>query len=116
MQVATGSVTFPMERLDPDNPFTSKVFPRVLSTEVVMTAPIENPVAILTGFDVEFEPSEGGQFAGDGRPFGNLEIQITIDEVSGDTVTVSVTYGLRDWSGDWDDEHAGTINFAVIAE
>jgi hypothetical protein len=31
-------------------------------------------------------------------------------------VTIQVTYGLRDWSGNWDDQYDGTINFAVIGE
>jgi hypothetical protein len=33
-----------------------------------------------------------------------------------DEVRVRVIYGLRDWSGDWDDDFEGRISFAVIAE
>ena len=33
--------------------------------------------------------------------------------MNGDAVTVNVTYGLRDWSGNWDDDYSGDIEFAV---
>ena len=39
-----------------------------------------------------------------------------VDEVFDDTVVVKVIFGLRDWSGDWDDEHTGTVAFTVVAE
>jgi hypothetical protein len=29
---------------------------------------------------------------------------------------VNVTFGLRDWSGNWDDQYDGQILFSVIAE
>jgi hypothetical protein len=32
------------------------------------------------------------------------------------TVRVAATLGVRDWSGDVDDNYEGTIYFAVIAE
>jgi hypothetical protein len=31
-------------------------------------------------------------------------------------VTVTATFGVRDWSGSWDDNYEGTVYFAVIAE
>ena len=36
--------------------------------------------------------------------------------VNGTAVTVNITYGLRDWSGNWDDQYDGTIFFSVIGE
>jgi hypothetical protein len=29
---------------------------------------------------------------------------------------VGIEYGLRDWSGEFDDRYEGVINFAVLAE
>jgi hypothetical protein len=34
----------------------------------------------------------------------------------GNTVRVTATLGVRDWSGDWDDNYEGTVYFAVLAE
>ena len=43
--------------------------------------------------------------------------QIALDPVvNANSVTVDVTYGVRDWSGNWDDDYTGDIEFAVIAE
>jgi len=32
------------------------------------------------------------------------------------TVSVTVTFGLRDWSGEWDDDYTGFVSFVVVAE
>ena len=36
--------------------------------------------------------------------------------INGTSVTVNVTYGLLDWSGDWDDQYDGRVFFSVIGE
>ena len=74
--------------------------------------PVSNPVALLRGFDVSFEPDSEGE----GRPLGHLDVRVAVEEVIADTVTVRVTFGLRDWTGGWDDEHGATVSFAVIAD
>lgn len=87
---------------------TAGDFPRFKLVEIGgFEEPVTNPAAFLTGFDIEFE--------GDDRPFGHLDVRVDIEDVFDTTVTVRVTYGLRDWSGDWDDEHGGTVRFTVVS-
>jgi hypothetical protein len=31
-------------------------------------------------------------------------------------IEVRATFGLRDWSGEWDDKYEGVVRFAVVAE
>jgi hypothetical protein len=85
--------------------------PQVLPTPVTFPANVTQATAILTGFTAEFANR-------DDHHLGQMDIQVSVPPggISGATVTVNVTYGLRDWSGEWDDQYAGTIFFAVIAE
>jgi hypothetical protein len=98
MEIRTSSVSFPPLRGGgPRSAEATIVFPRV----VVRAA------AALTNYAVSFSGSD--------HHLGNL--QIALDPVvNGDAVTVTVTYGLRDWSGNWDDDYSGDFEFAVIAE
>jgi hypothetical protein len=69
-------------------------------------------VALLTGFKVWFQQP-------DNRSLGNLEVRVgQPEQVDGNNkrYRVPVTFGLRDWSGDWDDEHAAEVNVTVIGE
>lgn len=75
------------------------------------TAPTQ-VTAILTGFKVWFQDDSD-------RPFGNLEVRVgqPLAVAGSDTrFRVPVTFGLRDWSGDWDDEHGAEVDVAVIAD
>jgi hypothetical protein len=36
--------------------------------------------------------------------------------VTGSTVRVTATFGLRDWSGNWDDRYEGQVFFTVVGE
>jgi hypothetical protein len=85
--------------------------PQVSSVAVDMGAPVTKAVALLTGFTAEFSD-------GDDHNFGLLDVQVQVPGggISGSTVNVQVTYGLRDWSGDWDDNYDGQIFFTVIGE
>lgn len=76
-----------------------------------MTLPtaVSQATAILTGFTVEFTPN-------DDHHFGQLDVQVQSGPPTGSSVPVTITYGLRDWSGDWDDRYDGTIFFAVVGE
>jgi hypothetical protein len=65
--------------------------------------------AVLTGFDVEYSH-------GDDHHLGRLDVQLEVGAINGADVAVTVTYGLRDWSDNWDDGYDGTVSFAVIGE
>jgi hypothetical protein len=70
---------------------------------------VSQAVAVLNGFEVEFSDQKD-------HHLGRLQVDVKVDEVKGTLVTVIITYGLRDWSGSWDDGYDGTIRFSVIAE
>ena len=102
MQIQTGSVTFaPL----------SGSGPQVTTTNVTFGSSVTQATAILTGFLVEYS-------GGNDHHLGQLDVQVNIPQsgINGATVTVDVTYGLRDWSGNWDDQYDGTINFVVVGE
>ena len=72
---------------------------------------VTQAVAFLSGFVAEFS-------GGDDHHLGQLDVQVQVPGggINGATVTVQVIYGLRDWSGDWDDRYDGQVFFAVVAE
>jgi hypothetical protein len=102
MQVQTGSVNF--------GPVSGSG-PQVSSTSVTFGSSLSQATAILTGFLVEYS-------GGNDHHLGQLDVEVVVPAggLNGATVSVQVTYGLRDWSGNWDDQYDGTINFAVIGE
>ncbi len=100
MQIRTGSITF--------GP-ASGSGPRSNFSDVSFGSAVNQATAILTGMSVMFSPGDGDHH------LGNLDVRLT-PTVNGSTVRVTAAYGLRDWSGNWDDDYEGTILFAVIAE
>ncbi len=124
MQVINVTITFPEMRFiagdwplgtDPD-----AVFPRTSpgvgpgitpDIDVVEfdTAPSQ-VTAILTGFRAWFQDD-------DDREFGRLDVRVGEPVQLSDTrFRIPVTFGLRDWSGDWDDEHGAEVHVAVIGD
>lgn len=100
MQIRTGSITFgTFENSGPRSSFSDVTFPSALS----------QATAILTGVSASFSPSDGDHH------LGNLDVRLNTT-VSGATARVTATFGLRDWSGNWDDKYEGQIFFAVIGE
>jgi hypothetical protein len=85
--------------------------PQALSTTVTLPSPVTQATAILTGFLVEFS-------GGNDHHLGQLDIQVKVPSngISGATVTVQAILGLRDWSGNWDDQYDGRIFFTVVGE
>jgi hypothetical protein len=85
--------------------------PRVSTVSVTMPSAVSQATAILTGFISEFS-------GGNDHHLGMLDIQVAVPPsgVSGTAVQVNVTFGLRDWSGNWDDQYDGRVFFTVIGE
>jgi hypothetical protein len=102
VQIQLGSVNF--------GPFSGSG-PQVGTANVTFSTAVSQATAILTGFLVEYS-------GGNDHHLGQLDVQVAVPSggINGATVTIEVTYGLRDWSGNWDDQYDGTINFAVIGE
>ncbi len=127
MQIRNLTLNFPLLKFSdfgslPAGTTSDSVFPRTSPSvglgitpgidEVEFDTPPSQVVAILTGFRVFYEQP-------DDRPFGNLEVRVgqpAAVEGSDTRFAVPVTFGLRDWSGDWDDEHGAEITIAVIGD
>src|SRR5580700_6524181 len=82
--------------------------PRQASSTVVFPLAVTAATAGLAGYLAEFS-------GGNDHNVGRLEI--TLDTtIAQNTVTVDGAFGLRDWSGNWDDAYDGNIDFVVVAE
>lgn len=82
--------------------------PRHLEQTLAFPREVINAVAALTGYSTQFGSN-------DDHHLGRLEIT-TDTEVLANTVKVKVAYGLRDWSGNWDDNYGGVIDLTVFAD
>lgn len=84
--------------------------PQIATQDVLFPAAVTQAVAILSGFNAAFTPN-------DDHHLGNLEVRVSaaIDPLVAQRVTVTATFGLRDWSNEWDDKYQGTVDFAVFA-
>lgn len=83
--------------------------PRATSKDVTLGAAVTQVTALLTGFNVSFSN-------GDDHHLGNLNVQLAAVLLSPTSVRVTATFGLRDWSGSWDDNYDGQIFFTVVGE
>jgi hypothetical protein len=101
MEIANSSITF--GRFEGSGPRTS-------SRDVTMPGPITAASAVLTGFNVQFSSNDGDHH------LGNLDVRLSTDILTSTSVRVTATFGLRDWSGTWDDQYEGLIFFSVIGE
>lgn len=101
MQIATSSFNFPQ----------TTGGQQTASATVNMGANVTKATAILTGFKVEYSN-------GNDHHLGLLDVEVAIPPggINGSNVNVNLTYGLRDWSGNWDDAYDGTLFFTVVGE
>ena len=82
--------------------------PRTASQTIVFARPVASATAGLVGYLAEFS-------GGNDHHVGQLEIRVET-QIQDNTVTVNGTFGLRDWSGNWDDQYDGNIAFVVLAD
>jgi hypothetical protein len=101
MQIVNDSISF--------NSFEGSG-PRSDTKVVTLGANATQATAILTGFNAAFSPSDGDHH------LGNLDIRLGTRFLAPTLVEVSATFGLRDWSSEWDDKYEGVARFAVVAE
>ena len=87
--------------------------PRTASTTVVFPRAVKTAVVGITGYSVAFRND------GQGRPLGRMVVSLNTlnpGDINLNTVTITGNLGLRDWSGEWDDQYQGGISVAVVAE
>lgn len=78
-----------------------------LAAPIVFPREVRNAVVGITGYSVGYRGKDHHL----GRLIVTAHHQIVLN-----TVSVTVSLGLRDWSNEWDDEYTGIVNFAVLAE
>lgn len=83
--------------------------PQTATKDVALSNQATKVAAVLTGFVAEFS-------GGNDHHLGKLDVFVDATVLTAMSVRVSARFGLRDWSGTWDDEYDGRIDFAVIAE
>ncbi len=103
MEFASDKIPFPSKKEE---------FPRNLTREVLFTKNVLRATVILTGSEFGFSPNQDRRL---GRVVFNVAIISPFTPPS-PKVTVQATLGVRDWSGDVDDEYEGIVYFTVIAE
>ena len=84
--------------------------PRQSTGDVTLDGPVTTATAVLTGFNVQFSSNDGDHH------LGNLDVRLDAAMLTSTTVRVTATFGLRDWSGTWDDRYEGQVFFAVVGE
>src|SRR5215208_7895429 len=99
MEIRSGTLSFPKAR---------DIGPRVGQTVFNFTNPVRQAVAVLKGTSFGFSPRDDHHLG-----MVNARLSTSIDD---DVVTVEGTFGVRDWSGEYDDDYEGTIQFLLLAE
>ena len=85
--------------------------PQTASTQLSFPRRVLSAAVGIVGYSATFENREDHHL---GRLIVELNAGVNGDD---DTkVDVSGVFGLRDWSGEWDDPYSGVIDFAVFAE
>src|SRR4051794_16484446 len=100
MELRTGSIDFssPLRGSGPRSGTQSVIFPR----------PVVSAAVGITGYSLGYAPT-------DDHHVGRLELT-TQETTIGNVVTVDATVGVRDWSGTWDDNYQGLVDFVVVAD
>jgi hypothetical protein len=85
--------------------------PQSATAQIAFPREVRSVAVGIAGYSATYENSED-------HHLGRLTVELSA-RVNGDDATkvdVSGTFGLRDWSGDWDDPYSGVIDYVVLAE
>jgi hypothetical protein len=82
--------------------------PRQASKTMVFPRAVTSAVAGLSGYLAEFSSQ-------DDHHVGRLDLRLDTT-INNNTVTVDGHFGVRDWSGNWDDAYDGLLDVVVLAE
>ncbi len=99
MEVRTGTLSFLRAR---------DIGPRTEPMTFNFSNPVRQAVAGLVGTNFGFSPR-------DDHHLGLVNVRLSTS-INNDVVTVEGTFGVRDWSGEYDDDYEGSIQFVLMAE
>jgi len=99
MEVRTGTLSFLRAR---------DIGPRTEPMTFNFSNPVRQAVAGLAGTNFGFSPR-------DDHHLGLVNVRLSTS-INNDVVTVEGTFGVRDWSGEYDDDYEGSIQFVLMAE
>jgi hypothetical protein len=99
MEIRSGTLSFPRAR---------DIGPRTDHMSFVFASPVERAIAGLVGSTFGFSPR-------DDHHLGLVNLNV-VASINANVVTVEGTFGVRDWSGEFDDDYEGTLQFVVLAE
>ena len=103
MLILTGVFDFPASRGSG---------PRSMGTTFTVARRVSQASAVLTGYTAEYTTGDHNF----GRLIVTLETQIISNAANGAQIRVTAFYGLRDYSGNWDDTYQGQVRFALLVE
>ena len=105
MEIREGSFDFPS---------ISGTGPQTAAEDPVLRFPREvlRAAAGITGYSAIFDRSTGDHHLGRLQ----VELNAVINPSDNHEVLINATFGLRDWSNNWDDKYWGNIQYAVIAD
>ncbi|NLD68525.1 MAG: hypothetical protein GX644_06880, partial [Limnobacter sp.] len=92
-------------------PSTEGSGPQTASAQFAFPRDVRQAAVGITGYTARFENNED-------HHLGRLIVELNASVNGSDPTLVDVTgsFGLRDWSGNWDDHYGGLIEFTVIAD
>jgi len=96
MLILTGVFDFPASRGSG---------PRSMGTTFTVARRVGQASAVLTGYTAEYTTGDHNF----GRLIVTLETQIISNSANGAQIRVTAFYGLRDFSGNWDDTYQGQV-------
>jgi len=82
--------------------------PRTQDTPVIFPTAVSDAAVGITGYTVAYGNN-------DDHHVGLIDVQVSLT-INDNVVIVHSEFGLRDWSGNWDDAYYGSIEFVVLAD
>jgi hypothetical protein len=79
-----------------------------LSQEFDFARQVVQASAVLTGDESAFTETD--------HHFGRLTVTLSTEIIGRTKVVVTATYGLRDYSNEWDDTYEGEIRFCLLVD
>lgn len=92
-------------------PSTEGSGPQSASAQLSFPRAVRRVAVGITGYSATFENEEDHHL---GRLI--VELNASVNNADATKVDVSGTFGLRDWSGDWDDPYGGLVEYTVLAD